>query len=430
VPHVPDPSGEDWHNNLAYTLTHGGDCEDLAALLAALYREAGFDATLTWMPLPDEDDDHVTVEVRVAPGAAPVWAEPLVIGAALGEHPVIAAHRLGQRHRVGRAASGALRPRALERACATCAALEAVCHPERRRIKPVRPVVPGYHYDERTNSWVKNPPYVAKPKGGTPSDVPLQPTSSPAPPATATYTAAPPQKTEVAPAVTTPATATYTEKSFARSQSSGEIWGDLPILRDKAHRFIEQAKRQSFSAQRSYRPSAPPAEPPPDTSDILPADYQPPVGYCWDPNNPGQIMRCAPGATGLCPDPKNAGRYIQCQPNMPGYQSFAQWNAICAEVQRAMNAGVSEPPPDTSDILPGNYQLPPGYCWDPNNPGIPIRCTPGTTRPPDGSSGLPKHVQEAYSGPPMRPARFPGAMPRGPMSRGPAPLGSPPLRRK
>jgi transglutaminase-like putative cysteine protease len=94
VPYVPDPPGE-WFQPVAYTLAHGGDCEDLAALVVALARALGLPARVVWM---EEDPrlplNHVSAQI-FARGVW-LWAEATVPGARLGEEPHAAVARTGR----------------------------------------------------------------------------------------------------------------------------------------------------------------------------------------------------------------------------------------------------------------------------------------------------------------------------------------------
>lgn len=93
LPYVPDASpGVDDVCDPAVILSRGGDCEDRAALFAALARAAGYRAELVWQS-QEADQDHVTVRVWI--DGAWRWADPTVPGAAIGEEPHDAARRTG-----------------------------------------------------------------------------------------------------------------------------------------------------------------------------------------------------------------------------------------------------------------------------------------------------------------------------------------------
>jgi transglutaminase-like putative cysteine protease len=91
-PFRADPPGGDTYQTAAYTLAHGGDCEDLCVLLAALLALAGVESRLVWLEQGGAPQAHVSVQVRFD-GGAWRWAEPSVPGAALGEDPYAAAIR-------------------------------------------------------------------------------------------------------------------------------------------------------------------------------------------------------------------------------------------------------------------------------------------------------------------------------------------------
>lgn len=90
LPYRPDPTGE-WLQGGAYTATHGGDCEDLAALLAVVLELAAVPARLVWLFQPSRLRDHVTCQALL--GGVWVWAEP-TLAAGLAENPYRAAERL------------------------------------------------------------------------------------------------------------------------------------------------------------------------------------------------------------------------------------------------------------------------------------------------------------------------------------------------
>lgn len=76
-----------------YTIEHGGDCEDLAALFVALARALGLTAELIWIEQPDRPLDHVVAQVQI--DGAWYWADASVCGAKVGESPYAAMDRLG-----------------------------------------------------------------------------------------------------------------------------------------------------------------------------------------------------------------------------------------------------------------------------------------------------------------------------------------------
>lgn len=103
LPYYPDPPGvDDWIGHPCHVLTVGGDCEDLATLLIALWATCGLTGRLQWITQGGEQD-HVTAQVQL-PGLGWLWGEPTVRGARLGEDPYAAAKRL----QVSRGFPGAL----------------------------------------------------------------------------------------------------------------------------------------------------------------------------------------------------------------------------------------------------------------------------------------------------------------------------------
>lgn len=92
LPYLPDgASVADRVRRPCRVLSVGGDCEDLAMLVASLDLAAGIDARLRWLSQPSADADHVSVQAFV--GGRWLWQEPTV-PALLGEHPFDAAKRL------------------------------------------------------------------------------------------------------------------------------------------------------------------------------------------------------------------------------------------------------------------------------------------------------------------------------------------------
>jgi transglutaminase-like putative cysteine protease len=98
LPYVPDPGVDDYHQTVAYTLRHGGDCEDLVSALVAVARAAGLTARMVWIVRQGYPLDHVSAEIRL--GEAWYWADPSIPGAQLGESPFAAMERLHAQHRV------------------------------------------------------------------------------------------------------------------------------------------------------------------------------------------------------------------------------------------------------------------------------------------------------------------------------------------
>lgn len=98
LPYVDDTSGEEWFQGVLYTLQHGGDCEDLSALLVALALAAGIPARVEWLDLQGSQGATMNhVAVRLGPHGE--WAETIVPGAQLGVHPLDAARQAPQRFR-------------------------------------------------------------------------------------------------------------------------------------------------------------------------------------------------------------------------------------------------------------------------------------------------------------------------------------------
>lgn len=101
LPYWPDPPGtKDFIAQPCRVLVIGGDCEDLATLLVALWVASGLTGRLVWI-VQEGDQDHVAPEVYL-PARGWLWGETTVRGARLGEYPKQAAARLGvQRSRRG-----------------------------------------------------------------------------------------------------------------------------------------------------------------------------------------------------------------------------------------------------------------------------------------------------------------------------------------
>lgn len=83
----PDPPGE-WYQGVGYTLRRGGDCEDLASLLCAMYAAVGMDTRLVWLTQEGMPLNHITSQVYVEDDWQ--WSEPSIKGAKLGENPYAA----------------------------------------------------------------------------------------------------------------------------------------------------------------------------------------------------------------------------------------------------------------------------------------------------------------------------------------------------
>lgn len=97
LPYVPDPAGQEWFSPVAYAMRHGGDCDDKVPVLIALALAAGIDGRPEWLSQPGQPQNHVTALLRCGHGWQ--WAETILPGARLGEHPYQALARLGGRGR-------------------------------------------------------------------------------------------------------------------------------------------------------------------------------------------------------------------------------------------------------------------------------------------------------------------------------------------
>lgn len=112
VGYIDDPEGE-WYQGVRYTLSHGGDCEDMATLFVAMCACVGISARLAWLEQPSARLNHVTAQVFLpkASGllsrgpASPqwLWAEPTISSAKIGQHPYDAArfHGTSERRKLG-----------------------------------------------------------------------------------------------------------------------------------------------------------------------------------------------------------------------------------------------------------------------------------------------------------------------------------------
>lgn len=100
VGYHPDPPGE-WYQFPMFTMTYGGDCEDLVALLIAICMVAGLQAEPRWLDQPGSPLNHITSVVLVDDKW--LWADPTVVGARLGEHPYAAFNRTSSWHKIASA---------------------------------------------------------------------------------------------------------------------------------------------------------------------------------------------------------------------------------------------------------------------------------------------------------------------------------------
>lgn len=103
-----DPQGE-WYQGPIYTLTNGGDCEDLSTLFCAMCGCLGIESRVVWMDQPGAKLNHVTAQVLVSPkrwrsaeitrpssgsqGSSWKWAETTIESAKVGDHPYDAAKK-------------------------------------------------------------------------------------------------------------------------------------------------------------------------------------------------------------------------------------------------------------------------------------------------------------------------------------------------
>ena len=105
LPYASDPEGYDVVCGPAQVMREGGDCEDRAALLAALYAARGWRARVAWQTDDSAPEDHVTVQLFDG-SSGWFWADPTVPGARIGEEPHAAAARTGYRARLGLRTAG------------------------------------------------------------------------------------------------------------------------------------------------------------------------------------------------------------------------------------------------------------------------------------------------------------------------------------
>lgn len=105
VRYVEDPENEEWYQGPLWTLEHGGDCEEYAVIVGALFLFAGFRAGPFWLQQDYASLNHVTAVVELPDasgrGFHHTWAEGSIPGARLGEHPWDAAKRTEHMHRLG-----------------------------------------------------------------------------------------------------------------------------------------------------------------------------------------------------------------------------------------------------------------------------------------------------------------------------------------
>lgn len=109
LPYVPEKSGQDCYQTVEYTATYGGECKALTIYYVAVCRALGVDAEPVWITQSGQLINHVAAQVNIV-GRAPMWADPSMRGARLGESPYEAIARLGIRRNDVIAAGGALAP--------------------------------------------------------------------------------------------------------------------------------------------------------------------------------------------------------------------------------------------------------------------------------------------------------------------------------
>jgi hypothetical protein len=96
LPVVADPPGREVFQPVAATLQIGGDCEDHSAALVTVLELNGIPTRLVWMTLePEFPLNHISAQISLDGGITWQWAEPSVIGAQIGQHPLQAAEMLG-----------------------------------------------------------------------------------------------------------------------------------------------------------------------------------------------------------------------------------------------------------------------------------------------------------------------------------------------
>jgi transglutaminase-like putative cysteine protease len=96
----PDPPGE-WFQFPMFTLSYGGDCEDLVGFLISIAMIVGIPAEPKWLDQPGSPLNHITSRLFV--DGKWLWADPTVVGARLGEHPYAAFNRTSSWHRIAAA---------------------------------------------------------------------------------------------------------------------------------------------------------------------------------------------------------------------------------------------------------------------------------------------------------------------------------------
>jgi transglutaminase-like putative cysteine protease len=100
IRYVPDPPGVEVFQPVEVTIAKGaGDCDKLAAVLAAVDRRLGLVAWPQWVDQRGRTQNHVTTFVVAA--GAPRWQDGSVRGARLDEDPWSAAARRGLAGLVG-----------------------------------------------------------------------------------------------------------------------------------------------------------------------------------------------------------------------------------------------------------------------------------------------------------------------------------------
>ncbi len=88
-----DHIGEEWFQSTDYTIDHGGDCEDMGVMLAAINGLLGLKSRLVWIYQPGHSLNHLSTQLNV--NGEWIWEDPSIRGAKLFEHPYAALQRLG-----------------------------------------------------------------------------------------------------------------------------------------------------------------------------------------------------------------------------------------------------------------------------------------------------------------------------------------------
>lgn len=92
LPYFDDRGYSERFQGALWTMSKGGDCEDLATLFVAIALALGFRARVVWMEQPGQMYNHYSAVVNI--DGKDTWAETTLPGAQLGEHPYAARDRL------------------------------------------------------------------------------------------------------------------------------------------------------------------------------------------------------------------------------------------------------------------------------------------------------------------------------------------------